>query len=79
MVEPNSPPGGELQTEIPGLLFRYPQADRPFDLENDSDLLDAKIETKIGPDKIKIIEFSDNRMHAYVELIDKAGNSGISL
>lgn len=57
--------------EHPGVLFRSPEADCPFD----PDLLDAKIEAKIGENKIKTTEFSDDGMQAYVELIDKAGNT----
>lgn len=73
MADLSPPLGGGLQSKIPGVLLRSPQADWPFDPMH-TELLYTKIELKIGEDKIKNIEFSKDRMQAYVELIDKAGN-----
>jgi len=63
---------GEL--EFPGLIFRNPD-NIPFDENHDEDLLEAKIEAKIGGDKTKSIVWSQDHLKAYVELTDKEGIS----
>ena len=58
--------------ERPGLLLRHPDGRIPF-MESDVPLLEAKLEVKIGEDKVKQIELSADKMQAYVELVDEAG------
>ena len=60
----------------PGLLLRHPDDKSPFNLkfkESDVSLLESRLEVKIGEDKVKKIKLSADRLHAYVELVDEAG------
>ncbi len=56
----------------PGILIRPPDPNLPFK-DTDLDLLEAKLEMKIGEDKVKKIELSPEKMEAYVELKNVAG------
>lgn len=42
-------------------------------VEKDKELLESKLEVKIGENKVKKIDFSSNGLQAYVELEDEAG------
>lgn len=57
----------------PGILLRPAETHGCFG-ENDKDLLESRLEVKIGENKVKRIEFSSNGLQAYVELEDEAGN-----
>ena len=63
---------GEL--ECPGLVFRNPD-NVPFNEDHDADLLEARIEGKIGENKIKCISWSEDHLEAYLELTHKEGKS----
>ena len=56
----------------PGILIRPPDPSQPF-RDTDLDLLESRLETKIGEGQVKKIELSDDKMEAYVELEDAAG------
>lgn len=56
----------------PGLLIQHPKSHTLFK-ESDKDLLESRLETKIGEKKMKKIDFSDDRLQAYVELEDETG------
>ena len=73
----NSPPsvgddsggGGEAR---PGIRLQWPASDRPF-MEGDKDLLESRLEVKIGEHSVKEIFFSDDKIQAYVELKNESG------
>lgn len=56
----------------PGLLLRSPDGSSPFK-ESDGELLESRLELKVGEGNVKKIEFSADRLQAYVELVDEAG------
>lgn len=58
----------------PGILVRSPETSTPFK-ESDRELLELKLEVKIGEDKVKKIDFSSDKLQAYVELVDESGNA----
>ena len=73
MADSEPPPaagGGEWRR--PGILIRSADLKTPFK-DSDLDLLESRVENKIGDDKVKQIEFSADKMEAYVELEDAAG------
>ena len=57
--------------ERPGIVLRQAQS-QPF-REVDKELLESRLEVKIGENKVKKIDFSPDRLQAYVELEDEAG------
>ena len=56
----------------PGLLIRHSEPHTLFK-ESDKDLLESRLEMKIGEEKVKKIDFSDDRLQAYVELENETG------
>ena len=54
----------------PGILL---QPTQPFK-EGDKDLLELRLEVKIGEGKVKRIDFSPDGLQAFVELHDEAGS-----
>jgi hypothetical protein len=56
----------------PGILLS-PGEDQPPFREDDSSLLESKIEVKIGEDTVKKIDLSADGLQAYVELENEAG------
>ena len=63
--------GWKLQ--CPGIAFS--NADNaPFDLPHDQDLLEPKIDVKIGEGRTKTITSSEDCKKIYVELIDTEGS-----
>ena len=58
----------------PGLLLRPPDPSVPF-RDSDVDLLESRVELKIGEDTVKKIELSTDKMEAYVELKDVKGTT----
>lgn len=55
----------------PGLSLRSADGS-PFK-DHEGELLEAKLEARIGEDMVKKIDFSVDRLQAYVELHDEAG------
>lgn len=58
----------------PGILIRPTSTQGCFGVK-DKELLESKIEVKIGENKVKMVELSSDGLQAYVELVDEAGNS----
>ena len=61
----------------PGILIRPPDSN-PFK-DTDLDLLESRLELKIGEDKVKKIELSADKTEVYVELEDTAGTVALIL
>ena len=59
-------PGIVVRPPCPGTLFK----------DTDLDLLESRLETKVGEGKVKKIELSKDKMEFYVELNDTAGTVG---
>ena len=59
----------------PGLLLRPQEGQPPFKKETDRDLLESKLEVKVGEGQVKEIKFSADGFQAHVELEDDAGKS----
>ena len=66
-----SPRSGAREAR-PGLLLRSPDGSTPFK-ETDRELLELRLEVKVGEEKVKKIELSRDKLQAYVELVDEAG------
>ena len=56
----------------PGLLLRHPDGKSLFK-ESEVSLLESRLEVKVGEDRVKKIDLSADRLQAYVELVDEAG------
>ena len=65
-------PSLDARMERPGLVVRQGAGEQKFQ-EGDRERLGNRLELKIGEDKVKKIEFSSDRLQAYVELEDEAG------
>ncbi len=59
----------------PGIVVRPPDPSTPFK-DSDLDLLESRLETKIGEHKVKKMELSADKMEFYVELNDATGTVG---
>lgn len=65
---------GERDPEArPGILLCSSETNRPFK-ESDRELLESRLELKIGEDKVKKVELSADKLQAYVELEDESGS-----
>ena len=72
-LPPSVDEGGGGETR-PGLRLQWPASDRPFNVELEKDLLESRLEMKIGEeDSVKKISFSDDKIQAYVELENESG------
>lgn len=60
----------------PGIAMRPPLGHSPFK-ESDRDLLESKLEVKIGENQVKKMDFSADRLQAFVELESESGKFNI--
>ena len=60
--------------EKPGIVLRHGHAERNSTFsDHELELLETKLEVKVGENRVKKIAFSADRLQAYVEFENEAG------